>query len=262
MRARYQTASATVALLLLLALVASISGTVFFFISVSQRIQSREVQFLKEQEEDASTLIDEFGSQTAAAGQVCLGGKSSVEGICFIRGKIPPLSSMMTGATKCNAPEETTDSRTPSGFLLSKQAVLFPYSCKIEEEATFTELKVDGNLVASPRLSSMPSLTGTPAILFSSGYMEIAGDLIANSDLLIVAGGDIKIAALKNDGLNPQRVTIISFSGSVILDAVYGNLRLNVQAPLDVFLPQGVTSGENSLDINWRSLWPLGFSSD
>jgi len=123
------------------------------------------------------------------------------------------------------------DSYPAKAEALSQGSSRATFTCKIERpEAQFvTDQNIEGRQVeTSKKLST--------SILVAAGYVSIK-ELRVNSDLLIIAGGDLKIGTLQSAEGELKHLTIISPTGFVQIEQVRGPVTLFVSAPRGALIP-------------------------
>ena len=85
------------------------------------------------------------------------------------------------------------------------------------------------SFVTKDNIKSMTPLTlSKDNLLLAAGRIELTDQIKLESDALIIAGGDLAIKSLRNDSKSIMKVTLISLSGSVIVE--------NIEGPLSLFV--------------------------
>jgi hypothetical protein len=99
-------------------------------------------------------------------------------------------------------------------------APVAPYSCPlsgaIPDQATLAENIVGDDLAISISRPNQIAQLGTP------GSIRITGTLRLSSNTLVIAGGSLSIATLRNDTGAPLSVTLLSAHGDITLGNTIG----------------------------------------
>lgn len=130
----------------------------------------------------------------------------------------------------------------PSGFRITPASLLSSYTC--------INPPLSAGLLAYARNVYFDSPVSSPAretTLAAAGFIEANAGVFASADLLIIAGGDVRLSALRSARGDTPRVTVISATGVVDVGAVSGDLRLQVAAKEGAFLPAGYRASGNDL---------------
>jgi len=145
----------------------------------------------------------------------------------------------------CTTELDGVISHTLSGFVLTPGSNYSLTICGDSIADIADKYVIAGNYM---RLSD----TNIPAqfsrfLLAASGYIDIDATLSLNGETLIIAAGDLHLRSLRNEGAAAPAVTLISASGVVQIESIYGEVRLKLIAPQGVFLPIEPLKEDNGL---------------
>lgn len=124
---------------------------------------------------------------------------------------------------------------TPNlALTLSPSAARSPTSCL--QTGITTSIRLLENLI----LTSDTNVSSAAPVVATAGFLDAQASLIVDSDIQIIAGGDLHIRRLYS-GQESYAVTLSSATGVVLIEEVDPRLRVRVAAWLGAFLPAGVT---------------------
>jgi len=145
--------------------------------------------------------------------------------------------SVFRVATRCTQRLEESETFTAS-------IPLSNYSCRIDSTFSGDVVRhenIEGNRIALAGSSSFP------LILASPGRIRISERLASNSDLVVVAGGDVRIRQLENTGTKEIRVSIFSSLGSVVVESLGDRISLLSAGRQSIQVPPSQPSSEYPL---------------
>lgn len=119
-------------------------------------------------------------------------------------------------------------------FRLSPSAARSPASC------LQTEIPASTRLLENLILTSDTNVSSAASVIATAGFLDAQASLVIDSDIQIIAGGDLHIRRLYS-GQESYAVTLSSATGVVLIEEVDPRLRVRVAAWLGAFLPAGVT---------------------
>jgi hypothetical protein len=124
----------------------------------------------------------------------------------------------------CPTEPSTSLSLAPSGFELSKVSALSNESCQDPTIST-SNFIAPGNLVFNSEFA-----VAAPTILIAaSGYLDAGARLTVESDVVLLAAGDLHLKALTSATAG-AKITLISASGMVVIDEIVGEPILRIIA--------------------------------
>ncbi|MBX7143903.1 MAG: hypothetical protein K1X79_05580 [Oligoflexia bacterium] len=122
-------------------------------------------------------------------------------------------------------------------FTLTPESFVAQALCR----APTLALAYSGNIeISQPLALGSP---GSPSLLAARGYIDIASSLMAQGPLLVVAAGDLHIHELQS----PHAVTLVSMTGTLVIDGTRGNPNLKLLAWKDIQAPATIGTADNGL---------------
>lgn len=177
---------------------------------------------------------------------------SMVDGQMLRRGlHFPQLqfTELFTGPDTCHYRRSTSSTRTYAGLLLSAPAALSKFDCRELPSGAYHA----GNLSA-PAHWSAPSRN----LLAVRGYAEFPYGIEVADELLLVAGGDIFIAAV-NASASSAHLTLVSTTGTIQVQSASPALSIQTISWLGASLPPGTKLGTGRLQPPSLNFEMLGF---
>lgn len=153
-------------------------------------------------------------------------------------GGVIDFESLLNNPSKCRRVEPSKPDRTANGELLTPSAARSPMTCRLApEELSFDTAGMENlSLTGGTAVPTPPSGADTVA-LSSPGYIEAPLPLVISNDAVIVAGGDIFLAALEAAPLKRAIVTVVSATGRIVIGRAAPTLSLDLHAPQGVSAP-------------------------
>lgn len=142
--------------------------------------------------------------------------------------------------------------RSVFGLPLSPGAVSSALLCS--DPPLLPDFRVNANYAAHTELRA-------GGLLAATGYVDIRGKLYLGSDATIVAGGDLYIADVQSDSASLVKLTLLSATGSIMVERVGTGLELAASSRQGVYLPAGTAvSDEGDFPPSFAML-PIGMST-
>jgi len=125
---------------------------------------------------------------------------------------------------------------TGSGYRLTPSAVESADVCTIQGQ-TSDSIRSPANI----EIRGPFTITGTaPIVIAAQGYIEFSNALVLASPVFVIAGGDLHIASLTQSGGAPSSATLISLTGSTVVDQVIGDIHLRAIGWEGVYIPSNL----------------------
>jgi len=149
---------------------------------------------------------------------------------CILTGPAPSIihdnplpllnyTQIFSGPSAC---EVIADENNIYSFELSPSALIAGTSCLSLPPSEWSTYILRSNLVISDTFHT-PNNNPTTLLLAASGYIDLQSSLLLQSNLIILAGGDLHIQNIQTDHLQHFRLSLFSASGKIIVDNVEGN---------------------------------------
>ena len=133
--------------------------------------------------------------------------------------------------TPCSYSKIVSTKISASGFALSPRSAISKIDCKSLAFSDSMQNAYAGNLA----IDSDVTAPNTLRTIAAKGYVDVAASLGINSDIIVLAGGDLHLKNLS--ALTAVRVALVSATGIVMLDEISGPISLRVIAWQGAFLP-------------------------
>lgn len=143
---------------------------------------------------------------------------------------------------------------TPSGFTLTPTASVSRWLCTMLPPQRGRISAALGNVY----LSGPVSVDANVSEVAITGYFEAADTLRLSQSVVLLAGGDIHLKRV--DAVAAQiELTLVSGTGSVVVDEILGSPKVSALAWQGVYLPPETRVGSTSIFPQRRKLQILGF---
>lgn len=228
---------------IMLVLLASMISLSFLFSQSIMETQSLALRGYAENERTYSSLLSLDISSLASNstdGVTCskaLGGEHKIEReICIFKPQEIPMvynkknlwfntSALFKSFSNCDLEQHLSEEHSSFGLYLGTTSIIFPSTCKtIASE--ISHFVINGNIEASDPIT-LKALSDEPySILAATGYIDLNGKLDVENDLVIFAGGELRIKELYSK--SQINLTIISSSGAVTISKLDGSPNLYI----------------------------------
>lgn len=131
------------------------------------------------------------------------------------------FNAIFSAVSETECESYSWEGNAPSGFHLTSSAAVSRSLCRLTSDVTIKDVRTSGNLMAdSPLRALNPDSEAAFALLAATGFIDIAAPVIAEKDLLVVAGGDLHIKGIYTSSPVYMKVTLISSTGVVQVDEI------------------------------------------
>lgn len=152
------------------------------------------------------------------------------------------FNQIFANTHSCSNIRSQSESKTGFGTPLSKVSSIWNKTCALSSDIITDSHKTLYNL-ETENAFTIPSNLSAGAIIASAGYLELKGQLSFESNLLIIAGGDVLIEKLLT--LTGANITIISSSGLISINHIEGIPKMKLISKYGYFL-NGQMHGQTS----------------
>ncbi len=145
------------------------------------------------------------------------------------------LDHLLSAPQECHEPLPSEVGRTPGGHLLTPGSLTSAETCHTSPNTIARGGPFAGNIVIPVGAVLQSPMNGHGVTLATSGFIEASSPLTIRGTALIVAGGDLFIAAL--EASEPSMASLVAVTGRIAIGYVSPNLLVRAFGFAGVDLP-------------------------
>lgn len=150
--------------------------------------------------------------------------------------------------------------RTPGEFSLYQFRLSLASARELDScttiPASISDFRLRANIELNSQVTISNQIPDSPSMLATTGFIDLANTLFLEGDAIILAAGDIHLQEVVTN--TSYRLSIISTTGSVVVNEISGPVELVAMGWAGTFIPTQTVSQSNYLLPQTKKIYVMG----